>query len=182
MWPRLALFLVVMFAGGCARVRPDDAATRLAAEDAVIAALLGDTKGVFGDTLWLRPELNAALSRSAEVDEAAWIAHSREVLADVPRGLREDYIAAQRYERRLSRVPAIAGRAVQFDSTTQSYSFGSSRWVMRISRVGLNSARDSAVVDMSYTCGPVCGRFSTVLLARTVDGWEIVTTLFDALS
>jgi hypothetical protein len=53
---------------------------------------------------------------------------------------------------------------------------------MRVSRVGFNSAGDSAIVSTSYTCGPICGRFSTVLLARTVDTWTIVATLFDAWS
>lgn len=179
---RIALVLVVMFAGGCTHVAADDEAARHAAEDAVIAALLVDTEAADGDTLWLRPQLDAVLSRPAEVDEAAWIAHSREKLADVPRRLREDYIAAQRNERRLSQLPAVAGRAVHFDSTTQAYLSGAPRWVMRISRVGFSSARDSAVVTMSYTCGPLCGRFGTVLLERKVDRWEIVATLFAAVS
>ena len=108
---RSALVLVVMVASGCAVVTADDEAARLAAEDAVTAVLLVDTKAVFGDTLWLQPELDAALSRPAEVDEAAWIAHWREELAGVPRSLREIYIAAQRNERRLSQLPAITARA-----------------------------------------------------------------------
>jgi hypothetical protein len=179
---RSALLLVMMVAGGCARVTADDEAARLAAEDAVIAALLVDTKAASGDTLWLEPELDAALSRAVEADQAAWIAHWREELAGVPRGLRENYIAAQRRERRLSQLPAIAGRAIHFDSTTRAYPSGAPRWVMRVSRVGFNSAGDSAIVSTSYTCGPICGRFSTVLLARTVDTWTIVATLFDAWS
>jgi len=179
---RIALVLVVMVTGGCARVTVEDESARVAAEDAVIAALLGDAKPAFGDTLWLEPELYAALSRPEDGDEAALIAYWHEELADVPRGLRENYISAQRNRRRLSQVPVVAGLAVHFDSTTESYSPGAVRWVMRISRVGLNSARDSAIVSTSYTCGPICGRFSTVLLERTVDGWKIVNTLVNAVS
>jgi hypothetical protein len=51
---------------------------------------------------------------------------------------------------------------------------------MRISRVGFNPARDSAIVSTSYTCGPICGRFTTVLLARTAGRWAVVATLFHA--
>jgi hypothetical protein len=179
---RIPLALGVIVAVGCARVRADDEPARLVAEDAVIAALLADTKAAFGDTLWVRPELDAVLSRPADVDEAAWIAHWREELADVAPRLRENYIAAQRNERRLSQLPPIAVRAVHFDSTTHEDCSGAPRWVMRISRVGFNPARDSAIVSTSYTCGPVCGRFTTVLRARTVDRWEIVATLVNALS
>ena len=53
----IALVLVVVVANGCTRVTAftaDDQA-RLAAEDAVIGALLADTKVAFGDTLALAP-------------------------------------------------------------------------------------------------------------------------------
>jgi hypothetical protein len=176
----IAGIFVVMCASGCTRVIAHDEPARLTAEDAVIRALLVDETPAFSDTLWVRPKLDAQLSDPAEVDETAWIAQVRSMLADVPRRLRDDYVAAQRNERRLVQVPAIAGRVIQFDSTTHLDFSGRPRWVMRISRVGFNAARDSAVVTTSYGCGPLCGRFATVLLARTADGWKIVATLFMA--
>lgn len=173
----IAVILVVMCVCGCTRVIAHDEAARLAAEEAVIRALLVDETPAFSDTLWVRPKLDAQLSDPAEVDEAAWIAQVRSMLADVPRRLRDDYVAAQRNERRLMQLPTIPGRVIQFDSTTELDFSGPSRWVMRISRVGFNAARDSAVVTTSYGCGSLCGRFATVLLVRTADGWKIVATL-----
>jgi hypothetical protein len=94
--------------------------------------------------------------------------------------LRENHIDAQRNKRRLSQLPTVAGLAVRFDSMTREDFSGAPRWVMRISRVGFNPARDSAIVSTSYACGPICGRFTTVLLARTAGRWAVVATLFHA--
>lgn len=176
--PCVAGSLVALIAVGCTpRPRGDDG-PRLAAEDAVIAAVLSEPTGVLppraiaGDTIWLLQDLNAFLSRPVEgVDLAAWDAH----WPHVPRGITSDFRSAQRRGRRLARLPVIDGRPVRFDWDPAPM-VGAARWVVEVSRVGFNAALDSAIVHVSVVCGPVCGSGRTVLLANT-GGWAIVQTL-----
>ena len=43
-----------------------------------------------------------------------------------------------------------------------------------LSRVGLNSRLDEALVFASWTCGPLCGKGEFILLSRTDNGWTVV--------
>ena len=154
----LAVTLVVFAAAGCTRSPRDDMSARLAAEDAVLAAALGDSarpfppRSIVGDTIWLHQELEALLSRPTdEVDPDALAAHWRAILADVPRALAADYRSAQRLPRRLVRLPAVDGRPVRFRSDPLLVT-DAPRWVARISRVGFNEALDSAIVYVSVSC------------------------------
>ena len=179
----MSLLVAVAACGGAESTE----AARLTAEDTVIAAVLGDTTGtllprpIAGDTLWLVPELDAPLSRPAELDSVAWTAHWRRVLADLPRSLAEDYLAAQRHQRRLARPPAVAGRVVRFTSGPEPALDATPRYVTQASRVGFNAARDSAVGGVSHRCGPICGRESAALFVRRANGWDVAATLYRAL-
>jgi hypothetical protein len=44
----------------------------------------------------------------------------------------------------------------------------------RVSRVGFNTARDEAVVYMSYSCGDLCGKALLIALQRRAGRWYIV--------
>jgi hypothetical protein len=176
--PCVAGSLVALIAVGCTRHPRDDEGARLAAEDAVLAAVLSETAGLLppraiaGDTIWLRQDLNAFLSHPAEgVDLTAWEPR----WPDVPRGIARDFRSAQRRGRRLARLPVVDSRPIRFNSDPSPV-VGAARWVAEVSRVGFNATLDSAIVQVSVVCGPVCGHGRTVLLAHT-GGWTIVQTL-----
>lgn len=55
--------------------------------------------------------------------------------------------------------------------------FPHARGIMTFSRVGFNAARTQAVVNVSYSCGGLCGKGTIVLLYRDATGrWRVVRT------
>jgi hypothetical protein len=181
------LTLVALVTLACDRGADRDDAARVATEDAVIAAVLTDSARVIApgattqDTLWLVPELDAALSGPYQVDAHEWSESWRGVLRDLPAEMVSDYLTAQRRTRRLAAPPVVPGRLVAFSPPWRELAAARElRWVVQVSRVGFDDARDSAVVHVSHTCGPLCGSERALLLERRAGRWSLAKTLSSA--
>jgi hypothetical protein len=178
------LALVAFVALACGRGAVRDDAARLATEDEVIAAVLADSAMLVApgaatqDTLWVVPELDAALSAPDRVDSNAWSESWRATARDLPTAMVSDYLTAQRRARRLAAPPVVRGRFVSFSRAWDELAAAREpRWVVQVSRVGFNDARDSALVHVSHTCGPLCGSERALLLERRAGRWALSTTL-----
>lgn len=102
-------------------------------------------------------------------------------LKSVSPEMANSFLRANATSAQLPRAPRIPAHVVVLlDSLSTVWRETGRHPVVRFSKPGVNTSRDSAVVFVSRNCGPLCGAFKLVLLVRDRGKWKGVDTLWNA--
>ena len=117
------------------------------------------------DTLWVE-------TRTVEYDSTslAWL--QRKYADDAPASALAAFAAANR-TRRLVRLPrTIAGRVVIVADSGWRMPPAALRYITSVSGVGVSAARDTALVEVTTSCAPICGSTQLMVLVREAGVWH----------
>ena len=110
---------------------------------------------------------------SHELSAQPGMAHAEGLMADrLGRAFLEAYDSANASPRRLLVPLTVPGRTVVFEDQVPARKPTDVMFVYRFTRVGFNSAHDTAMVGVYEDCGMTCGSARHEIYVRSSAGWR----------